>query len=532
MAEAKEREIPKPIEKEIATTGKDLDIFGGWINHLENPDPVLYSEAKGKGIRLYDEISRDAHAFSVLQTRYLAVVGKEWCVVPAGSTTRLGKSDRHLSADDKHHAVQTAQFVESVLMDCNFDQLRLEIMQAILYGYYGAEIIWKVKNGAVVIDRFLSKHPRRFCFTPDRQPRLLTPASMIYGEPVPDRKFLIFQYGDSDSPYGKGLGQKLWWPIWFKKHGIKFWVIFMEKFSMPTPIGKYPAQAKEQRTKLLEAIDAIRTETGIVIPDTMSIELMEASRQGDGSYLTACEYFDRQISKTVLGQTLTTDVGSSGSYAASQIHDEVRQDIIEADADLLDAYLNKVLIPWIVDYNFPGVINYPHLVTHAGRKPDLATRSQIDKTLVTEIGLSIAKSYFYETYGLPEPLEGEAVVSGQLPEISKGGESQGQEAGSQNSGISSQEQESKNLNSEAGSHETGGSPQETGGSPFADAQWPAATAGAGGDALSQEPETRDQEYAGDALRARPPGDRNQGLEIKGRLFHSCSIKRGKEDEKQ
>ncbi|MEW5802694.1 MAG: DUF935 family protein [bacterium] len=402
----------KPIEKEIATTGKDLDIFGGWLNRLENPDPVLFTEARGKGIRLYDEISRDAHAFSVLQTRYLAVVGKEWSVVPqAVNHPRVGRQRRDV------RDVKTAQFVESVLMDCNFDQLRLEILQAILYGYYGAEIIWKIKNGAVVIDRFMSKHPRRFCFTLDREPRLLTPASIVNGEPIPDRKFLIFQYGDSDNPYGNGLGQKLWWPVWFKKHGIKFWVIFMEKFSMPTPIGKYPTQAKEQRIKLLEAIDAIRTETGIVIPDTMSIELMEASRQGDGSYVTACEYFDRQISKTVLGQTLTTDVGSRGSYAASQIHDEVRQDIIEADADLLDAYLNKVLIPWIVDFNFPGVTSYPRLVTHSGKKPDLGTRSQIDKTLVAEIGLPIAKSYFYEAYGLPEPLEGEEVMGAGSPEL-------------------------------------------------------------------------------------------------------------------
>ncbi|MEW6378076.1 MAG: DUF935 family protein [bacterium] len=403
--EFNEIKIPKTVEKEIATTGKDLDVFGGWINRLENPDPVLLTEARGKGIRLYDEVVRDPHAFSVLQTRYLAVVGKEWSVVPAGNHRRASKSGRDLPD------VQIAQFVESVLMDCNFDQLRLEILQAILYGYYGAEIIWKVKNGNIVIDRFLGKHPRRFCFTLEREPRLLTPASMINGDPLPDRKFLIFQYGDSDNPYGQGLGQKLWWPVWFKKHGIKFWVIFMEKFSMPTPIGKYPAQAREQRTKLLEAIDAIRTETGIVIPDSMSIELMEASRQGDGSYLAACEYFDRQISKTALGQTLTTDVGSRGSYAASQIHDEVRQDIIEADADLLDGYLNKVLIPWIVDYNFPGVTSYPRLVTHAGKKPDLADRSQIDRTLVTEIGLPIAKSYFYETYGLPQPLEGEEVVS-------------------------------------------------------------------------------------------------------------------------
>jgi len=396
------------VNKEIATVDKDLDLFGGWIGRLENPDPVLLSESRGRGIRLYDEIARDAHTAAVLQTRYLAVVGKEWSIQPAGDYVRRRGAVREVSQQD----IEIARFVEDVLMSCNFDQLRLELLQAILYGYWGAEIIWKVRDGHIVIDQFLGKHPRRFCFTLEREPRLLTPDSRVSGEPLPDRKFLIFQYGDSDNPYGQGLGQKLWWPVWFKKHGIKFWVIFMEKFSMPTPVGKYPPQAAEQRGKLLEAIDAIRTETGIVIPDSMSIELMEASRQGDGSYRSACEYFDQQISKVVLGQTLTTEVASRGSYAASQIHEQVRQDIIEADADLLDAYLSRVLIPWIVDYNFPGVTSYPRLVTHAGKKPDLFARSQIDKTLVQEIGLPVAKSYFYETYGLPQPTEGEEVVSG------------------------------------------------------------------------------------------------------------------------
>ena len=408
---AKEPKIPKPIENEIATTGKDLDIFGGWLNYLENPDPVLSTEAKGKGIKLYDEIARDPHAASVLQTRYLAVVGKEWSVTPAESGSRIGRPTKETQEQ------KIAQFVEQVLCGCNFDQMRMELLQGILYGYYGTEIMWTINDGSVVIDRFLGKHARRFCFDMQRVPRLLTPASMITGEELPDKKFLIWQYGDSDNPYGKGLGQKLWWMIWFKKNGIKFWVTFMEKFGMPTPVGKYPPQAKEQRAKLLEAIDAIRTETGIVIPDTMAIEFLEASRSGDGSYAAACEYFDMQISKAVLGQTLTTEVGSAGSYAASQTHNDVRQDIIEADADLLDAYLNKMLIPWIVDYNFPGVIVYPKFVTNAGAKPDLEARSRIDGLLLDK-GLPITKSYFYETYGVPEPEEGEEVVERSMPQLS------------------------------------------------------------------------------------------------------------------
>ena len=43
---------------------------------------------------------------------------------------------------------------------------------------------------------------------------------------------------------------------------------------------------------------------------------------------------DRQISKAVLGQNLTTELKGGGSLAASQIHNEVRQEIIESDGKL------------------------------------------------------------------------------------------------------------------------------------------------------------------------------------------------------
>ena len=404
----------KPVEIEIATTQKDVDIYSGWATLL-NPDPVLAFESGGKGIKLYDEISRDPHAASVLQTRILSVVGKEWSIVPAVSGAISGERD-----------VEIASFVEEALCNCNFDQMRMEILQAILYGYYGSEIIWKASNGSWTVDRFIGKHPRRFCFTIEREPRLITPESMIDGEPLPDKKFLIYQYGDSDNPYGRGIGQQVWWYTWFKKNGIKFWVKFMERFGSPTTLGKYPQQAKEQRAKLLDAIDAIQNESGIVIPDNMSLELLEASRTGDGTYLAACEYFDKQISKAFLGQTLTTEVGNTGSYAASKTHGDVRQDITEADADLIDSYLNKTLITWIVDYNFPGVIDYPKLLTNAGAKPDLLSRKDIDKALAVDVGLPISKSYFYSTYGIPEPDQSEELVDvpvkgGSVPVFAEGG---------------------------------------------------------------------------------------------------------------
>jgi len=403
--------VKKPqITDEVATIAKDIDIFYGWIKRLENPDPVLRSEAAGKGLKLYDEVDRDAHAGSVLQQRNMAVVGKEWEIIPAKSARKLGRP----ASTTQEEIV--ADYVSDVLENCNFDQARQEILKAVLYGFYSIEVIWNATKDSIKIKKLIAKHPRRFSFTMDRELRLITPSNMIEGEPVPDRKFIIFTYGDSDNPYGRGLGQRLWWPVWFKKNGVKFWLVFLEKFGMPTVKGKYPSgTTPEQQQKLMDAIEAIQSDTGIKIPDSMDIEFLEASRAGTVTHEQLCEYMDRQISKAVLGQTASTE-GTPGKLGNEKTQGDVRQEIIEADADLLDACLNETLIKWIVDYNFPGVASYPKIMTYAAAKPDLKEQSEIDKTLVVDIGLPVSAAYFYETYGIPAPSEGEDLVKPRLPQ--------------------------------------------------------------------------------------------------------------------
>lgn len=397
----------KPERNEIATTEKDIDIFAGWIKRLENPDPVLRTEARGKGLKLYDEVARDPHAGAVLQTRYLSVVGKEWQIEPAEGTPSRGRP----AAQSMEQKI--ADYVEQVLYNINFDQARQELLQGILYGFYVWEVMWDYSEGQVWIDRLIAKHPRRFIFTPERELRLLTPQAMIDGEPVPDRKFVVFTYGSTDNPYGCGLGQKLWWPVWFKKHGIKFWVIFAEKFGSPTVVGKYPpGTTKDDQDKLLDAVEAIQQEAGIVVPENMLIDLLEASRTSSiDTYEALCEYMDRQISKAVLGQTLTTEVGDKGSYAAGRVHEEVRQDILKADADLLCECLNRTLVRWIVDFNFPDVRGYPKIWIRTEEEKDLKPLAERDKILVKEIGLPVAEGYFYDMYNVPRPAEHEALVA-------------------------------------------------------------------------------------------------------------------------
>lgn len=398
MAETTQQQTRQavPIADEIAVIGKDVDVTAGYF--LENPDSTVLTESKGKGLKLYDEVDRDAHAGSVLQTRYLAVAGEKWEVAPGAD-------------DDKSREI--AAFVTGALTNCNLLQAAQELLQGILYGYYVGEIMWAERDKAIVPAKILAKHPRRFGFTMERELRMLTKAAPREGEAVPERKFIVFSYGASDNPYGKALGQRLWWPVWFKKVGIKFWLIFLEKFGMPTVVGEYPSGAKpEEKKTLKEAAEAIHSETGVIIPEGMMLKLLEASRGGTVTYESLCDYMDRQISKAVLGQTLTTEMSSSGgSYGASQTHDEVRQDIKEADAGMLAECFNETLIKWLVDHNFAGVTAYPRFAYITKKESTLKELAERDEILVGKIGVQVDPDYWYKTYNLPAPQGGPAVIT-------------------------------------------------------------------------------------------------------------------------
>ena len=224
----------KPIIEEIASITKDYDVFYGYINQpFYNPDTVLKTQSNGKGIKLYDEVMADSQVASTMQTRILSVVGREWDIVPVKHLDNNGK----LVASDKDK--QMADFVKTTLSETNISQFKQEILQAIVYGFYVAEIMWEYNGNEIVVSKLIGKHPRRFVFNWSRDLRMLTTQQPVFGEELPDRKFVVFTYGDSSNPYGHGIGSNLWWPVWFKKHGIKFWLVFLEKYGMPTAIGKY-----------------------------------------------------------------------------------------------------------------------------------------------------------------------------------------------------------------------------------------------------------------------------------------------------
>ena len=392
-----------PITSEIATSANDIDYLSGYLGRLENPDTVLQYESAGRGVRIYEDMERDWQVFSALQVRSLTLQACEWSVTPAS---------------EKRSDVKMADFITAVFKRANFDALTHSLMQAVLTGYKPVEIMWERSEGDIWVEDFRGRRPSRFQFDKRYRLRLLTPASIVEGELVPERKFVVWSYGGHDhNPYGVGLGNRLYWPVWFRKNGVKFWVRFAEKFGTPTAVGKYPPGTDQaSRETLTDAIAAIEQETGITIPDTMAIELLEAQRQSSANtYADMCGYFDRAIAKIILGQTLTTEPGTSGSYSLGQVHNDVRMDLLKSDADLMCERINNTVVRWLVDYNFPAPAQYPHVWRRTEPPKDLAALAARDKILLVDMGMGarVPETYIQDTYDIPLAADGKPTITAQ-----------------------------------------------------------------------------------------------------------------------
>jgi phage gp29-like protein len=372
----------KPPDQIIA--GSHNDVFAKLSQGILKPsDATLAERGSGKGLALYDDIERDGNAYAVLQKRKLAVVSFPWEVD---------------SATDDASDVKAADGIREMLDGVDVDGLSLALLDAVLKGFAAAEVEWDPDTWAPL--RFHPRDQRRPLFDAACNPRLTTPENRQEGIQLPERKFIIHRFGAKDgNPYGLGLGTRLFWPTLFKRQGLAFWLVYAEKFGGPTVLGKYPAHLDENKQEaLLEALTRASQETAIIAPLETEIQLLEAARSGSvDTYDRLLRYMDEEVTKTVLGETLTTSIGDTGSFAAAQTHNGVRMELIKADADLLSATLNSTLLTWLTEFHFPGA-NPPRIWRRVEVPKD--EKAEADKDLVIfQLGFAPDEEFIQKKYG-------------------------------------------------------------------------------------------------------------------------------------
>lgn len=379
-----QRQPAKPEQREIATTRDGRDITKGFADvlGLQRPEDTVLA-ARGGDYKIYDEVLRDDQVKSTLQQRRLAVVSREWEVLPGGE-----------DAVDQ----AAADHLQEQLNALAYDRITFKMLAGVFYGFAVGECMWRLgEDGKVWLHDVRVRKQRRFRFGQDNQLRLLT-RDEPRGEVMPPAKFWTFATGadHDDDPYGLGLAHWLYWPTFFKRNGIKFWLIFLEKFGMPTGLGKFPpGSSQTDIDKLLAAVQAIQSDSGIVIPDGMMIELLEGTRGGSASYQQMYDAMNAAISKVVLSQTMTTDDGSSQSQA--NVHMDVARWVMKADSDLICESFNNGPAVWMTAWNFPGA-KPPKVWRDFSDEEDLNTRAERD-TKLKALGWELTEDEVLQTYG-------------------------------------------------------------------------------------------------------------------------------------
>lgn len=183
----------------------------------------------------------------------------------------------------------------------------------------------------------------------------------------------------------------------YKRNGFGDFAQYTELYGTPIREGVYDGHDEIAREALKRDLTEMGSAGVFVHPEGTRINFIESKSQSGSSDLydkliTIC---NNEISKLILGNTLTTEVGSNGgNRSLGETMKESELDLINADKKMLINVLNSQLIPLFqkfgiaIDGEFSFVEN-------------INLRDKIDLDIKINSACPIEPSYFEETYGVP-----------------------------------------------------------------------------------------------------------------------------------
>ena len=398
--------LRRPDMTEIAVA-QVVDKYSEYPSNGLTPERLaaIFREADAgdvlRQMELFEEMEeKDPHLFSQLQTRKNAVTGLDFEIIPFGDDPQ----DREI-----------AEFVEEQLNGIeSFEDVETDLLDAIGKGFAVSEIMWGFDGGRTVVKDIRYRYPKRFFWDAvDDSFKVRTPSDPA-GIQLPVNKFIVHRYkARSGHPSRAGILRVVAWMYLFKNYDVKDWVAFAEVFGLPLRLGKYqPGASEADKLALMQALVQIGADAAGMVPDGTSIEFITTESKSSSSdlYERLARYCDEQMSKAVLGQTLTSDSGG-GSFAQSKTHNEVRHDLTVADCKALASTLRRDLIRPLVLFNFGDDRRIPKIRFDCEESEDLVQTATILDTLIGKVGLRVPTSYIYKKFSIPEPEEDEETAT-------------------------------------------------------------------------------------------------------------------------
>ena len=366
---------------------------------------------------LADAFGRDDRITACLNTRLEAIIGRH------GAEFSIEPSDR----GDKRRAKVAAKDVESWWYDFVPEKAARRILRdKILLGVSISRVEWVARDGQWYPRP--RPWPMQFVYWDDsRQCFMAMAREGVFEVRAEDPNWLICAMTE-EQPWMDGALRSLGLPFLLRSFDWRDWARFNERHGMPIIAIKEPAEADEDaKESFFESMKKMGRGGVVRLPqmtDGLSgqrngyeVDFIEAKSTSWETFKAFGERLEVAVAVRLLGQNLTTEV-QGGSRAAASVHDRVRQDYMDADAEGLSTDLRDGLLkPW-VRYCYPpsvGVDIAPWPCWNTDAPED---RTQLAATGVKAgaaikqfqaLGLRVDLEAYLERLGIPmlpgEPIE-------------------------------------------------------------------------------------------------------------------------------
>lgn len=266
-----------------------------------------------------------------------------------------------------------------------------------------------------VIDTLMWGHSLlEFTFIPDMIRSFLIPRKHV----VPEKGIFTIRQGDMSGfnyrqpPYDNfvlevgetndlGLLLKAAPYIIYKRGGFADWSQFSEIFGMPMRVGKYKGYDDATRLALTKALDEAGSALSIVIPEEADLQILDTFTKtpAGGLYSDLINACNAELSKLILGNTLTTEQGDKGARSLGEVHAEVEKSVHDSDKQYVMNFLN---------FSFKRLMEI-HGFKIGDGEFSFVEAENIPKEKLIDIHVKLKNlipmddDFLYETYGVPKP---------------------------------------------------------------------------------------------------------------------------------
>lgn len=348
----------------------NLDI-AKWRNAISSAESVS-NPSRSTLYDIYSEVLLDTHLQSVLEKRRTAVMN-----VPISFAT-----DGEVNEE-----------IKTLVQSPWFSRMLADVLDSIFWGH----TLLQFRKDGEFLDYDLI--PRKHVM-PERGIVKLNQNDQT-GLPYRDGAIPGMLEVGSPNSLGRLLQAAPW--VIYKRNGMGDYAQYAELFGMPMREGTYDGYDDLARQKLVQDLTEMGSAGIFVHPEGTEIKLVESTQKGGSNevYSGLINIANAEISKLVLGNTLTTDVGQSGTQALGTIHREVEQQITQSDRrfvlEVLNYHLSDVLTAF--GYNLEN----GQFAFEEDESLPLKDQAEIFAMARNELKLPIDDEHIYETLGIPKP---------------------------------------------------------------------------------------------------------------------------------